>query len=243
MTSGWNERKYTINNIISRGDKKVRWNDGKGHSIHINWSMTQVQSTVTQDNPIYLFLIYTRSLRKDITVSILLHNWFRRAAVFHDKHRILGWLNLQHTQVSFHSESINIFRKEKHYSIFFVSNSVPKSSIMHFFHFFFPTLVGYSVFSARFIKEITKQRMVQMAKQSSICNSCAELTPRAAWAGKTTPAYCHRSVCSVVELISKLDNLPWVNQKQTLANQDLQIPFCCIKNPGGCKMQGFWGGG
>lgn len=80
---------------------------------------TQVQSTVTQDNPIYLFLIYTRSLRKDITMSILLHNWFRRAAVFHDKHWMLGWLNLQHTEVSFHSESINIFRKEKHYRFFF----------------------------------------------------------------------------------------------------------------------------
>lgn len=29
MTSGWNEGKDTINNIISRGAKKVRWNDGR----------------------------------------------------------------------------------------------------------------------------------------------------------------------------------------------------------------------
>lgn len=51
----------------------------------------------------------------------------------------------------------------------------------------------------------------------------------------------HKSVCSGVESISKQDNLPWVNQNQTLANQDLQIPFYFIQNPGR-KMKGLGGG-
>lgn len=50
----------------------------------------------------------------------------------------------------------------------------------------------------------------------------------------------HKSVYSVVKLITKLDNLPWVNQKQTLANQGLQAPFYFIQNLGR-KMQGLEG--
>lgn len=55
------------------------------------------------------------------------------------------------------------------------------------------------------------------------------------WQSSPQPTV-HKSVCPVVELISKLDNLPWVNKKQTLANQDLQTPFYFIKNLCG-KMQ------
>lgn len=68
-------------------------------------------------------------------MSILLHNWFRRAAVFHNKHWMLGWLNLQHTEASFQSESTNIFRKEKHYRIFFLFPTALLSSASCSFFF------------------------------------------------------------------------------------------------------------
>lgn len=125
-------------------------------------------------------------------MSILLHNCFRRAAVFHDKHWMLRWLNLQLT--SFQSESTNIIRKKKHYRLFLFPSVLLSSASHSFFIFFFYTcrLLSFLFFSTYSIREITKQRMVQMATQSSICNSRSELFPRAAWSGRLVCLLCGR---------------------------------------------------
>lgn len=78
------------------------------------------------------------------------------------------------------------------------------------------------------------------AASATQVQSCPQGQPGVAGLPQPT---AHKSVCSGVESISKQDNLPWVNQKQTLANQDRKIPFYFIQNPGR-KVKGLgWGEG